>query len=245
MQHILPIPNKHLIGHRGVAGLRPENTLCGFRLAQELGLNWVEFDIQLSKDNVWVVIHDETLDRTTSGTGFVSSFSAKDITSLDAGIWFKPPYPDEKVPTLLETLTLLQNLGLYCNIELKVPANEHLRYVEEFCIFAKENKPLLTTCLLSSFDINCAKALATKLKHLPVAYLTEHFTNETLNIIKGYNFYSINCDAEYFTRQTLAILQKQNIPVLLYTVNDPVTAEYWLNLGVTALFTDSPDLLLK
>src|ERR1700675_773367 len=88
-----------VIGHRGAAGLAPENTLAGFRKAAEIGVGWVEVDVHLSADGVPVVIHDDTLDRTTSGTGPVAAKSAAALEALG-------------VPTLAATIALLGKLGL-------------------------------------------------------------------------------------------------------------------------------------
>lgn len=243
MRHILPTPNKQLIGHRGVAGLRPENTLCSFRLAAEMGLNWIEFDVQLSKDNVWIVMHDNSVDRTTNAHGLVQDFSAEEITNFEAGLWFRPPYPDQKVPTLLETLQLAQELNLFCNIEVKADGNDAGKYIEHFKKFAFANQELLLNkSLISSFDLSCATQLAAALP-MPVAFLTEQWLPELVDVVNKYNFSSLNCDATHFNAEALRSLQAAAIPVFLYTINDPRTANYWLTQGVQGLFTDRPDLL--
>ncbi len=243
MLHTLPIPNKRLIGHRGVAGLRPENTICSFRHAADLGLNWIEFDVQLTKDNIWVVIHDNTVDRTTNAHGLVSDFYAEQICSLEAGLWFEPPYPQQKVPTLFETLQLASKLGLYCNIEVKADGNDADQYSAYFIKFAQAHLDLLVNkCLISSFDISCAKQLATALP-LPVALLTEEWQPNLIEVVKENNFASLNCDVTSFNSAALHSLQAAHIPVYLYTVNDPATAQLWLKQGVQGLFTDRPDLL--
>lgn len=99
-------------GHRGASGDAPENTLAAFRLAAEQGADGVELDVQLSADGVPVVIHDETLDRTTDGTGPVKDRTAAELARLDAGA-------GEHVPTLAEVLALLAPTGLEVNVELK------------------------------------------------------------------------------------------------------------------------------
>ena len=81
-----------VIGHRGAAARAPENTLAGLRKAKELGADWVEFDVMLSGDGVPLLIHDETLQRTTTGRGRVARHTADEIRSLDAGRWFGPEF---------------------------------------------------------------------------------------------------------------------------------------------------------
>ena len=113
-----------MIGHRGAAARAPENTLAGLREAHELGARWVEFDVMLSRDGVPVLIHDETLQRTTDGRGAVARHTAAEIRPLDAGAWFAPEFAGERVPTLEEAVALLLELGLHANVEIK-PATGH------------------------------------------------------------------------------------------------------------------------
>ena len=108
-----------VIGHRGAAARAPENTLAGLRKAHALGASWVEFDVMLSGDEVPLLIHDETLRRTTSGRGRVPALSAAAIRALDAGSWFDGTFAGERVPTLEEAVALLLDLGLHANLEVK------------------------------------------------------------------------------------------------------------------------------
>ncbi|ANE48313.1 glycerophosphodiester phosphodiesterase [Paenibacillus swuensis] len=105
--------------HRGWSGRAPENTLAAMKLAlNESYVDWLELDVQLTKDGVPVVIHDFTLNRTTSGRGKVKDRTLEQIRSLDAGRWFGPAYLGEKVPTLEEVLQLAKG-RCKLNIELK------------------------------------------------------------------------------------------------------------------------------
>src|ERR1700687_4795758 len=116
---ILTPPRFHLIGHRGARGLRPENTMLGFKLAKDLGLNWIEFDVRLTKCNSWVVMHDATVDRTTNGKGLVIEKTLQELQALQAGLWFTPPYKDLKIPTLEEVITFGLTHNIQLNIEVK------------------------------------------------------------------------------------------------------------------------------
>ena len=108
-----------LIAHRGGAAEAPENTLGAFRRALDLGIRWFELDVQMTKDGALVVIHDETVDRTTNGTGPVSSFTFEEIRKLDAGSRFSPDFAGEKIPTLREVLDRCAEQGAVVFIELK------------------------------------------------------------------------------------------------------------------------------
>jgi glycerophosphoryl diester phosphodiesterase len=105
------------IGHRGARGEKPENTLLGIRYALELGLDGVEIDVHLSKDEELIIIHDETLDRTTNGHGLITKSTIKEIKKLDAGL-------GEKVPTLSEVIDLMKEFDKELLIEMKVSGIE-------------------------------------------------------------------------------------------------------------------------
>ncbi|MCK4374153.1 MAG: glycerophosphodiester phosphodiesterase, partial [Candidatus Brocadiae bacterium] len=112
-----------VVGHRGAAGVEPENTLRGFRLAVELGADWTECDVHLTKDGRPVVMHDETVDRTTDGEGPVDSFSWAELRKLDAGGWFAGEYAGERVPGLEEVLEFARGKARLC-VEIKGRTNE-------------------------------------------------------------------------------------------------------------------------
>ena len=113
-----------VIGHRGAAARAPENTLAGLRKAKALGADWVEFDVMLSGDGVPVLIHDETLQRTTDGRGGSRATRRPRSRVLDAGAWFGPAFTGERIPTLTEAVSLLLELGLNANVEIKPSTGE-------------------------------------------------------------------------------------------------------------------------
>jgi glycerophosphoryl diester phosphodiesterase len=100
-----------VIGHRGAAGHAPENTLASFAKAAALGVRWVEFDVRLTGDGALVVFHDDTLERTTDGSGRVTDSTWAQINKLDAGAWFGRAFAGERVPALEDALTELERLG--------------------------------------------------------------------------------------------------------------------------------------
>src|SRR5262245_35511267 len=113
-----PWPFPQIVGHRGGGTLAPENTLAGIRTAAQMGCGGVEFDVMLSADGVPVLIHDETLERTTNGHGSVATTAYASLASLDAGAWFDPRFRGERVPTLDQAGKLCVELGLWANIEV-------------------------------------------------------------------------------------------------------------------------------
>lgn len=236
---------KHkLIGHRGVAGLRPENTYCSFNLVAGLGLSWFEFDVQLTKDNQWIVIHDETLDRTTNGHGLVRNKTLQQLSHLEAGVKFSPPYPGQKIPTLLGTLELAQTLQLFCNIEIKGATSDPAKHAKLMCSFLTNKIDLAKNrVLLSSFSLPCLIALRKLMPKLPIGYLIDKFSADTIAITQYYKFTSIHCDVKTMQLEFLKACQIAKIPVFLYTINDLDIAKFWIKHGIAGIFSDRPDLL--
>ncbi len=110
-----------IIGHRGARSNAPENTLAGLRRAHEEGATWVEFDVKLTRDGIPVLIHDETLDRTTDGRGAVRDLTLAELGRIDAGCpaVFGDRFRGERIPTLEQSLLLLRDLGMGFNLEVK------------------------------------------------------------------------------------------------------------------------------
>ncbi len=114
----IQLPEKGLCAHRGAMGTHPENTLAAFRAAVDAGAHMIEFDVQLTKDNKLVVMHDGTVDRTTNGTGKVSELTFAEIRNLDAGSWKSPEFAGERIPTLDETLSVMP-YNIWLNVHIK------------------------------------------------------------------------------------------------------------------------------
>jgi len=112
------LPERGLCAHRGAMGTHPENTIPAFREAVKAGAHMIEFDVFLTKDNEMVVIHDETVDRTTNGTGKVSDLTLQQIKELDAGGWKSSEFAGEKIPTIDEVLAVMP-INVWLNIHLK------------------------------------------------------------------------------------------------------------------------------
>src|SRR4029453_18395946 len=135
-----------VIAHRGASGTCPENTLPAFRRAVALGVPMVELDVQLTRDGHPVVIHDSTLERTTSGYGAVRRRTLAEIAALDAGRWFAPAFAGTRVPTLGDVLA---TIPIRINVELKAIGGDGL---EHRALQAVEEAGALGRVVFSSFD---------------------------------------------------------------------------------------------
>src|SRR3989338_6345931 len=142
-----------VFAHRGANRLAPENTLGAFKKAHALGANAVEFDVQLSSDLVPVVIHDDVLERTTNGQGFVADHSFAALKKLDAGLWFHPHFQGERVPSLAEVLEEIIPLGMMINIEIKPNRLSVTTLVEKVRLLLEQFHCPPEQVLLSSFFV--------------------------------------------------------------------------------------------
>lgn len=243
---ILPEPHFKTIGHRGACAFAPENTLASFECAANYGLNWVEFDTVRLDSGEWVVIHDNTLERTTNGKGQVLNKSLEYLQSLDAGIWFDPVFKNERIPLLTETLDYLFTLGLQANIEIKTMRGNPELLIQSFLACIAGHWPIsIIPPLISSFDLNLLIALS-RLQQDPVyplGYIIHEFKDSALELAIQYGFKTLNCDYRYLTPETILKANAHQIAILPYTVNDPMIAQQLLAQGATAIFSNYPDLL--
>ncbi|RAJ90033.1 glycerophosphoryl diester phosphodiesterase [Larkinella arboricola] len=112
------LPERGLCAHRGCMDTHPENTLPAFRRAIELGAQMIEFDVQLTKDGQLVIMHDETVDRTTNGHGKVSELTLAELRQLDAGVRKDARFAGTRIPTFEETLAIMpRNVWLNCHLK--------------------------------------------------------------------------------------------------------------------------------
>ncbi len=138
-----------VIAHRGASAYAPENTLSSFRKAILLDADGIELDVHLSRDNHLIVCHDEKVDRTTNGIGYIKDMTLKEIKKLDAGSWFNKSYCNEKIPTLNEVLDLVSGKDIIINIELKLGPllykNIEQKVVESIRKHGLENRTIISS----------------------------------------------------------------------------------------------------
>lgn len=232
-----------LIGHRGAKESAPENTLASLREAARQGASWVEVDVMLTRDRQPVLIHDDTLDRTTSGHGPVPELTLEELRRLDAGSWFDGRFAGEQVPTLEEALAVIGELGLGLNLEIKpCPGQEEATAEVALATLARlwpAGRPLL----ISSFEVPClevAKALA---PDLPRGYLIDEPPADWAATADRIGAATINVNQRRQTAESVAEYGAGGRPVLAYTVNDPALAMRLFDWGVSAVFTDAPGRL--
>lgn len=233
-----------LIAHRGGAAEAPENTLGAFRRALNLGIRWFELDVQMTTDGALVVIHDDTVDRTTNGTGPVAAYSFEQIRNLDAGSQFSPEFAGEKIPTLREVLDLCAEQGAGVFIELKSP---HLypRIEEKVASLLGE---LWTQGVHNMWCISFDPAAVARMHEIdPLLSLGQLYGLQT----EGFPSHSEVFDAvlphfamaAHFPEQ-VSEAHRNGKQVIVWTVNRPEDMRQMAELGVDGIMSDNPSLLL-
>lgn len=160
-----------IAGHRGHSAGAPENTLAAFRKARELGGEGItcETDLAMTKDGVFVLIHDDTVDRTTNGHGLVQNMTYAEIAELDAGSWFSPEFAGERIPLLRDALALAREVGIIYQLEIKT-------YNQNEVIFSRlkaliDELDCADLLQFSSFDFPLLKALKQAIPGIPTVGL--------------------------------------------------------------------------
>jgi glycerophosphoryl diester phosphodiesterase len=232
-----------LIAHRGGSLEAPENTMASFRHAIELGMRYVELDVQMSSDGELVVIHDETLDRTTNGHGAVAAYTLDELRKLDAGSHFDPNYAGEKIPTLREALELCTDAGVGVVVEIKSPGiypglvEKTVALIGEMWTRGAEN----IWCI--SFDHAAIRQLRALDSAIPLGYLYEHFEHEFVqpdDIIQAYCPYFRTALAN---PEQIAKAHDLGKFVFVYTANEEEDMQQVVAAGIDGMVSDRPSLL--
>jgi glycerophosphoryl diester phosphodiesterase len=231
-----------VIGHRGAAESAPENTLAGFRRAAALGVEWVEFDVRLSRDGEAILLHDDRLERTTTGRGDAAAMDFAEIRRLDAGAWFGPAFQGERVPGLTETIALLGELRLGAVIELKpAPGAEAATGGRVAALVAEHWPDTLPAPLLSSFKPEALAAARAAAPDLERALLVAAVPPSWRQQVAALGCVALHADERRLVPEAVAELTGAGLAVFAYTVNAPERAAALVAAGVDAVFSDCPD----
>ncbi len=219
--------------HRGASCAAPENTMAAFSRALESGADGIELDLHLSRDGVPVVIHDETLERTTSGQGPVVQLEAAELQQLDAGSWFSPEFAGEPLPTLAEVLEVYGG-KLRLNLEIK-------QFEAGSAVLALLRHHPNVDIVVSSFDhdLLCRMRAADPL--LPLAVLLDEGNwRRALQTAVALDARTFHPAAELVTRPMVSACSHAGVSVHVWTVDDPGRARSLIRAGVSGLFTNDP-----
>lgn len=226
------IPYPRIIAHRCGGALAPENSLAGLEAAAQVGCRAVEFDVMLTRDNVPILMHDETLERTTPCRGHVATQTYAHIRACAAS-----------VPTLAEAVAACERLGLWANIELK-PAAGHEEETGAV-VGAWLARHWNGNGVISSFNENSALAGRRHLPHAAFALLCEVLPEDWRAQADRLGAVAVHLAAATVDAPAASELNAAALPWACWTVNERATAERLFGLGCAAIFTDRPDLWVK
>lgn len=239
-----------VIAHRGGSYLAPENTLAAFRNAMEVGVDMIEIDVEQTKDSVVVVIHDRTVDRTTDGSGAVDTLTYNYIRTLDAGSWFDKRFTGEKVPTLDETLKLI-NGKVKLLIEIK-DGSERYPGIESRTVAAIRKYKAHPWVIVQSFNLKAierVKAMDPEIKTYYLlgrnfgAYYKNFRENLTGQMSSDLGYDGIAVHYSVLNSVNVDSIRKAGLYLFAWTVNDRETMKKMISAGVDGIITDAPDLL--
>lgn len=227
-----------IVGHRGGAGLAPENTLAAFRNALELGIDGIEFDVQRTVDGEVIVFHDEVVDRITGESGRVEHLTLEEIKRLDVGKNFDPKFTGERIPTLRETFEFLRGTELILHIEFKDAwlfegiEQQVVKLIREFDYVERvQLRAFYHPALFTAHQIDPEIAISELwYQHMPTAEET--------------NFRTINAMAEYYTAEVIADIHGRGQKATAWTVNETDIAEKLIEMGIDGMTSDFPDRLM-
>lgn len=229
-----------IFGHRGASAYAPMNTLPAFELAAAQGADGVELDVWLSKDRLPVIIHDETLDGTTDGSGYVWDFTAADLQTLDASHKFAAQYRGARIPTLDQ---VFESVGqrLIVNVEIK-SASEMPLGVEQVVAETIRRHNMAERVIISSFSAQTLKNFRAVMPAVPLGFLREpgESDDERDLTVEALHPHFTEIDAAYMEQA-----RRRSYRVNTWTVNDATVGRALRALGVDGIITDAPDVLIE
>jgi len=235
-------PYPRHIAHRGAGKLAPENTLAAFRHGASFGYRMFEFDVKLSGDGKAVLIHDATLDRTTSGSGRVDALTLGELAALDAGSWHGPAFAGEPVPTLAAIARYTQANGFLVNIEIKpVPGTEYRTGAAVALDALSLWRDAAVPPLLSSFSEAALEAAHQVAPALPRALLLDKLPPDWLDRLRRLDCVALDANHRELDAAVIGQAHAAGFKVLCYTVNDETRANHLLGWGLDGLITDAVD----
>lgn len=239
------IVNAAVVAHRGASKVTPENTLASVNWAAQMGATWIETDVRLTSDMKLVMIHDETLDRTTDGRGPVLTTSLEEIQKLDAGSWFSDEFSGARVPTLEEYLDCILENGINLQLELKEVPGLERELVEQTAEVLRKKWPFGERGLyLSAFSERCLRHAAEILPDVPRCLALVAAPNDPVALMKDVGCQIIHIqDTSYNSPERYEILKASGVEFAVATVNDATRARELLSLGAQSVLSDDPALI--
>lgn len=225
-----------VVGHRGAMGYCPENTLASFERGLELGADWIELDVHLSRDGALIVIHDESLERTTNGHGLVRDHTLAELKQLDAG-------DGQKIPTLNEVLDWARQRDTIVDIEIK---NAPIYYegIEQRVVDAVSEAAMTERVIVISFDHAAVQRVIRLEPRIATGVLYEcRPLGGGVDLARGANADAVLPHWSYVTRKDVQLAHEADLAVAPWASSDPTVLRHLVECDVDAIGTNHPDIL--
>ncbi|BBG60148.1 Glycerophosphoryl diester phosphodiesterase [Providencia rustigianii] len=236
-------PYPKIVAHRGGGKLAPENTLAAIDVGASFGHTMIEFDAKLSRDGQIFLLHDDTLERTSSGAGIAGELDWEQLVKIDAGSWYSPEFAHEPLPLLSQVAERCQQHGMMANIEIKPTTGLETQTGTVVALAARQLWQGQTAPLLSSFSVESLEAAQAAAPELPRGLLLEEWREDWRELTTRLGCVSIHLDYLLLDEDRVRQLKAAGLHILVYTVNDPARAKLLLDWGVDAICTDRIDLI--
>lgn len=236
-----------VVAHRGASGYAPENTMAAFKKAIELKADYIELDVQMTKDGELVVIHDTDVARTTNSTGEVREFTYQDLKKLDAGQWFHIKFSGQRIPTLQEVINeCMGKISLL--IEIKNPIL-YPNIAEKLATELKKNNlhcPQNDEVIVQSFDFELLQKFNQIVPNIPVGLLVKYRLHGISNVqLREWSslVHYINPNKALITKKLVKRIHSYKLKVIPYTVREKKSIKGLMDAKVDGIVTDYPDYL--
>jgi glycerophosphoryl diester phosphodiesterase len=226
-----------ITAHRGASGMAPENTLAAIKKAMELGADWSEVDVHLSKDGEVILLHDESMSRTANRKGKVWEFTLEELKKLDAGSWYSPLYAGEPLPTLREVIRLVKG-RMKLNIEIKISGSE--ADIVEKVLDIIQQEGFSRDCLITSFDRETVESVLKIAPQLKTGLILAMRNSD--NILDG-AWKVLSCHHAVIDKDFIDKAHKAGREIHAWTVNSKEMMRQLIEIGVDGIITNYPDRL--
>ena len=236
------MPERGICAHRGAMDTHPENTLAAFKEAVRLGAHMIEFDVRMSSDGHLLILHDETVDRTSNGQGKISELSLEELRQLDAGSWKSEKFSGEKIPTLKETLEVLP-ANIWLNVHIKGGAELGEKLAR---VIVDENRLQQAVIACGVDAAGAAKKISPDILICNMERQEERseYIEETLRQESQFIQLLARRTGPHLN-QEIARLKQHNIKVNYCCTNDVEELEMLLNSGIDFVLTDRLSEMLE
>jgi glycerophosphoryl diester phosphodiesterase len=228
-----------VMAHRGASAYAPEHTLAAFDLALDLGCHHLERDVDLSRDGHIVVMHDDTVDRTTNGTGPVGSQTLAELRALDAGAWCGAPFVGERVPTYAEVLERYRGRAhLHTEIKGRAP------HLASGVVDLVRQYDMVAHVTVTSFQFPRLEDIRASAPELPTGWLVSEVSDDTIAQAHALGLTQICPKADRVTPALVRRLHAEGFVVRAWGVADEVLMRQVVNAGADGMTVNCPDTLL-